>query len=570
MKTRKLSISAKIGVLIVVAVALSVGILSSITYSTIKDYLVESHSISTTAIAALAADDLNAETFNSIVAGDYTDNDIANILEILDRYRGSNEVEYIYTMAYDKNGDVMFVVDSDPEDPADLFEAYDETTPAMLHALNGNAEGDLEISTDEWGSYISGYAPIILDGNVVGIVGVDCEVSYIAAKLATMMTRFFMVSAICILVGIVLAIICGRSLKRNFISLNDKILDVASADGNLSKKLEIHSGDEIEVVSESLNKLLDKTRNTVVEIKSSVNEIYGGSSEIAVAISTVGDKIHDISSTLNEMSSAMDNSVQQMEAVSSKTNVGLQKMEYIETELSDSEQTVSEITKMASDMCDKVEDATNSLRAQVETISNQLNEKLEATETVSKIGELTDTIISIADQTNLLALNASIEAARAGEFGKGFAVVASEIGNLADDSSNAAKNIQEIGAIIMKVVTELAEVSREMMNYVNTEIMNEYEQFGQFGEEYFSRATSISSKTTDIFNNTKELYNNLSEIVDATSTLLAYSEENAASIQTITSTIADLDSNMNSVSNETSRNKNAADHMNNVVAEYQV
>ena len=289
MKTRKLSISAKIGILIVVAVALSVGILSSITYSTIKDYLVESHSISTTAIAALAADDLNAEAFNSIVAGDYTDNDIANILEILDRYRGSNEVEYIYTMAYDKNGDVMFVVDSDPEDPADLFEAYDETTPAMLHALNGNAEGDLEISTDEWGSYISGYAPIILNGNVVGIVGVDCEVSYIAAKLATMMTRFFMVSAICILIGIVLAIICGRSLKRNFISLNDKILDVSSADGNLSKKLEIHSGDEIEVVSESLNKLLDKTRNTVVEIKSSVNEIYGGSSEIAVAISTVGD-----------------------------------------------------------------------------------------------------------------------------------------------------------------------------------------------------------------------------------------------------------------------------------------
>ena len=65
MKTKKLSISAKIGVLIVVAVALSVGILSSITYSTIKDYLVESHSISTTAIAALAADDLNAEAFNS-------------------------------------------------------------------------------------------------------------------------------------------------------------------------------------------------------------------------------------------------------------------------------------------------------------------------------------------------------------------------------------------------------------------------------------------------------------------------------------------------------------------------
>lgn len=79
-------------------------------------------------------------------------------------------------------------------------------------------------------------------------------------------------------------------------------------------------------------------------------------------------------------------------------------------------------------------------------MAQKLNEKIEQSQAVQEIAQLTANIIEITDQTNLLALNASIEAARAGEAGKGFAVVADEIGKLAANSAEAAEQIQKVSA----------------------------------------------------------------------------------------------------------------------------
>ncbi|WP_165864287.1 methyl-accepting chemotaxis protein [Capsulimonas corticalis] len=75
------------------------------------------------------------------------------------------------------------------------------------------------------------------------------------------------------------------------------------------------------------------------------------------------------------------------------------------------------------------------------------------------IGQFAETIGHISSQTNLLALNAAIEAARAGEHGRGFAVVAEEVRKLADQSAQAARQIDELVSNMTKEIADVLHIT---------------------------------------------------------------------------------------------------------------
>jgi methyl-accepting chemotaxis protein len=93
----------------------------------------------------------------------------------------------------------------------------------------------------------------------------------------------------------------------------------------------------------------------------------------------------------------------------------------------------------------------------------------------------------------MLALNAAIEAARAGESGKGFAVVADEIRKLAENSKNTVGKIQQVVKEVMESVEGLVKDSGSILEFVDNQVVRDYEMLVKTGEQYSSDADSVNS-----------------------------------------------------------------------------
>ncbi len=106
--------------------------------------------------------------------------------------------------------------------------------------------------------------------------------------------------------------------------------------------------------------------------------------------------------------------------------------------------------------------------------------------------------MEISSQTSLLALNASIEAARAGEAGKGFAVVATEIGSLADQTSKAIADIEDIVKEVNNAVSNMSNCLEETTGFLENTVTADYKEFEQVGVQYREDADVFKTSMEEV------------------------------------------------------------------------
>ena len=232
MKTKKLSIAAQLFLFILGSAIIVALIVGSVAYSNMGSFLQKKCKDDVMEIAVIAAENVDGELFAKAMKGDEAA--LLAVKDSLSFFLAGDSVTYVYTLMPKDADWFQFVVDTDPDDPGEYAEDY-EAQDAMFEAMQGGASVTRDPFTDEWGTFYSGYAPVSLDGSVLGIVAVDYEASSIQTSLNSLIRNILLAVGVALLFAIAAAVLAAVRMRRNFIKVNDKILEVASDDGDLTK-----------------------------------------------------------------------------------------------------------------------------------------------------------------------------------------------------------------------------------------------------------------------------------------------------------------------------------------------
>ena len=170
----------------------------------------------------------------------------------------------------------------------------------------------------------------------------------------------------------------------------------------------------------------------------------------------------------------------------------------------------------------------------------------------------------------MLALNANIEAARAGEMGKGFAVVAGSIGQLAENSGDAAANIQEESKEIIHVVQDMANLSQTLINYISETILPQFEMLSVSGKQYAEDAAYLHGMLEQFETEIQTVSQAVQEVQAEIEVVTKESVQNNSRVMEVSDYAESLTAGMQYTTDMSEKNKKQADHLTAVVGHYKV
>lgn len=567
MKTKKLSIAAQLFLFILGAAVIVAVIVGGVAYSNMGSFLQKKCKDDVMEIAVIAAENVDGEVFAKATEGDETA--LLAVKDSLSFFLVGDSVTYVYTLMPKDADWFQFVVDTDPDDPGEYAEDY-EAQDAMFEAMEGTPSVTKDPFTDEWGTFYSGYAPIFLDDEALGIVAVDYEASSIQTSLNSLIRNILLAVGAALVFAVLAAVLVAVRMRRNFIKVNDKILEVASDDGDLTKVLNIASGDELEVIGSSLNRLLEKTGNTVREIKGGTGSIETKMSNINTHVSGSAAQVAGINDTIHSMVAASEQIAASVGTVSEQVDLVYMDIQNIVEIVAGNTISLQEINESSAGLNDTAQTSYAGIGKKVEMMSGMLREEKKRAEAVLRIKELSETILGISGQTNLLALNASIEAARAGEAGKGFGVVAGEIGALAGNTNEAANEIQKMSREVVEAIQGLGALADKMLDFLEHEISADYQKFGGLSRGFAEKSDEIRVSMEQLLQNIEEYAEVLQKIRMAMESVGAATEENNAEIIQFSERLAAIDAEMKSIEAATADTFSAISVMNRELSCYRV
>ncbi|GGP66300.1 chemotaxis protein [Shewanella algicola] len=312
-------------------------------------------------------------------------------------------------------------------------------------------------------------------------------------------------------------IIMAHKLVVPIQNMANSLNDIAKGEGDLTKRLDVASEDEIGQLGSAFNLFVDKLQTIIGDVAGATEKVKHGAQSISGQTASMTEQLYSHNNEIDQIVTAITEMSATANDVAHNTSM------------------VADATHTASGDVTKAQECVDTSLTEVSNLMKQIDNAAEDVKSLSeqsqKINSVLSVIGGIAEQTNLLALNAAIEAARAGEQGRGFAVVADEVRNLASRTQSSTVEINDMLSQLHKLVTKAVQTMQESQ----TSCLSSVESSRAISESLGAVTTSVTSindmstqiatAATEQSSVTEEINRNVNSVQEIVNSLLAASQD---------------------------------------------
>ncbi|TYR80440.1 methyl-accepting chemotaxis protein [Priestia megaterium] len=342
------------------------------------------------------------------------------------------------------------------------------------------------------------------------------------------------------------------------------------SDGNLLvTNVTYKHNDELGLLNKAFSKMVDQLTSLLTSIENASQKVDHFTKELEKENQSLTESSRQVAVSTDELSSGaqsisedLQSSVDLIEQMDKEFAHNVSRAQQSVNYTHEANEVISNGRKTIDEQKELIVTSVKATRSIEQATTNFTNYAL-------KIEDMAKTVSYIADQTNLLALNAAIEAARAGEAGKGFAVVADEIRKLAENSTQATKQIFEMVNLIKAGLTSISSSVEEGVKITDDQNMNMNRTLANF-EQIEEKVQSISTVLEDLVSGVDHSKKSNEHVLQNIESISAVVEETAAGSEEISASTAEQLYSMDKIVERISSLRKLTEELNTTVSEFKL
>ena len=308
-----------------------------------------------------------------------------------------------------------------------------------------------------------------------------------------------------------------RKTEENVINFLEVVSE--AADGDLTLRAPV-TEDAFGSIADAYNLMIESLADLLTDTSINAEEVGEESRHLLEIFQKMkegtDDQLHHVTSATD----AAEETAESASQIAEKTNLAQQ-----------AATKVDEATALGNERVNRNIEGMQLIRVTVQVINKKMKS---LSERLLEIGTISQLISDVATRTTILAMNASIEASRAGEQGRGFLVISDEIKRLADEASDATR---QIGGIVKAIQSEANDVTTALEEETSTveeqtriaketgEALSEINLATGESKQVVTEITKLSQEQQQISDSMVATIRNMADITARTSSLVTESAQ---------------------------------------------